>query len=77
MKEYKNVNNNININPYKLNSLCVKRNLNLQKKLNGMKQNIEQISNKIKNTDEKIKNYIINNIPTPIRNTHKRNINLK
>ena len=77
MKEYKNVNNNININPYKLNSLCVKRNLNLQKKLNRIKQNIVQISNKIKSTDEKINNSKINNIPTPIRNNHKRNVDLK
>ena len=62
MNEYVSINNNINLNPYKINSLSVKRNLNLQKKLTGIKRNIKLVSNKIKKTDKKIKNFVKNNI---------------
>ena len=48
----------------------MKRNLNLQKKLTGIKRNIELVSNKIKKTDKKIKNFVKNNI-------HKQNQNIK
>ena len=76
MNEYISNNNNINFNPYKINSLSVKRNLNLQKKLTGIKRNIELVSNKIKKTDKKIKNFVKNNIHKQSQNI-KKNSNLK
>ena len=78
MNEYINISNNINLNPYKINSISVKRNLNLQKKLTGIKRNVELVSNKIKKTDKKIKNFVKNNIPKQNQNRNsklKLNIN--
>ena len=71
MNEYININNNININPYKLNSLSVKKNLNLQRKIGGIKNGISRVQNKIGKTDKKIKNIIKRNIsrkiPIPLK----------
>ena len=58
MNEYININNNININPYKINSFNVKKNLNLQKSISGIKNGIGLVSDKIKETDIKIKKFI-------------------
>ena len=74
MNEYININNNININPYKINSFNVKKNLNLQKSISGIKNGINIVSDKIKETDTKIKKFIKKNIPRKINNL-KLNIN--
>ena len=59
-------NNNKSINAYKINSLSTQK--NLKQMLNGIKDGIEEISNQMKNTDDKIENYIkknyINNKPS-------------
>ena len=74
MNEYININNNININPYKINSFNVKKNLNLQKTISGIKNGINIVSDKIKETDTKIKKFIKKNIPRRINNL-KLNLN--
>ena len=75
MNEYININNNININPYKINSFNVKKNLNLQKTISGIKNGIGVVSDKIKETDSKIKKFIKKNIPRKKFNHLKININ--
>ena len=75
MNEYININNNININPYKINSFNVKKNLNLQKTISGIKNGIGVVSDKIKETDSKIKKFIKKNIPRKKFNNLKLNIN--
>ena len=49
-------NNSTLINPHKINSLNSKK--NLSQMLNGIKDGIEEISIQMKNTDDKIENYI-------------------
>ena len=76
MNDYIKISRNINVNPYKINSICVKRNLSLQKKLSEIKHNIEQVSNKINNTDKKIKNFININKKIPHPNISKKELKL-
>ena len=61
IKQYKskNIKDNKIINPYKVNSLSSQK--NLKQMLNGIKNGIEEISNQMKNTDDKIENYIKKN----------------
>ena len=60
IKYCRNKNNNSTlINPYKINSINSQK--NLSQMLNGIKDGIEEISIQMKNTDDKIENYIKKN----------------
>jgi hypothetical protein len=56
---YTSNNSNKIISPYNINSLSSQK--NLKQILNGIKDGIEEISNQMKNTDDKIENYIKRN----------------
>ena len=62
---YGNKSNSTIINPYKINSLSSQK--NLTQMMNGVNDELEDISSKIRNTDDKIENYINKNYSKNIK----------
>ncbi len=69
---YGNKSNSTIINPYKINSLSSQK--NLTQMMNGINDEIGDISSQIRNTDDKIENYINKNYSK--NNKSKKNISL-